>query len=55
MAKKIARAVGTVIKNATWSSISWKQRKMKRRLKPNVLKGQTTDCTPRSQKDKAEY
>lgn len=29
IAKKIARAVGTVIKNATWSSISWKQRKIK--------------------------
>lgn len=55
MAKKIARAVGTVIKNATWSSISWKQRKMKRKLKTNVLKGQTTDCTQRSQKVMAEY
>lgn len=41
IAKKIARAVGTVIKNATWSSISWKQRKMKRKLKTDVLKGQT--------------
>lgn len=42
IAKKIARAVGTVIKNATWSSTSWKQRKMKRKLKKNVLKGQTS-------------
>lgn len=42
IAKKIARAVGTVIKNATWSSTSWKQRKMKRKLKTNVLKGQTS-------------
>lgn len=41
IAKKIARAVGTVIKNATWSSTSWKQRKMKMKLKPNILKAQT--------------
>ena len=41
IAKKIARAVGTVIKNATWSSVSWKQKKMKRKLKTNILKGQT--------------
>lgn len=41
IAKKIARAVGTVIKNATWSSISWKQKKMKRKLKTDILKGQT--------------
>lgn len=26
MAKKIARAVGTVIKNATWSSTSWREK-----------------------------
>lgn len=38
IAKKIARAVGTVITNATWSSISWKQRKMKRKLKMKVPK-----------------
>lgn len=42
IAKKIARAVGTVIKNATWSSTSWKERKMKRKLKTNVLKSQTS-------------
>lgn len=42
IAKKIAKAVGTVIKNATWSSISWKERQMKRKLKTNILKGQTT-------------
>lgn len=38
IAKKIARAVGTVIKNATWSSISWKQRKIKGSQKLMYLK-----------------
>lgn len=40
MAKKIARAVGTVIKNATWSSTSWAE---KRKREATVRKQSDSD------------